>query len=57
MVLGEDLWEGSQFLYDMLTPTCELIKAIQSDKANLAGVCLYVCVCAPAHAHALARKD
>lgn len=51
LVLDEaaGFWGKAQFLVDMLEPTCQLIKVLQSDRANLAGVC--VCVCAASFAY------
>jgi len=36
-VLDEDFWKRVTFLCNMLQPTCDLIKAIQTDSSNLAG--------------------
>ena len=43
-VLDEGFWKHVKFMVDMLQPTCDLIKAIQTDHANLAGT-LAVCMC------------
>jgi len=46
-VLDKDglFWPKTAFLVEMLKPTCELIKAVQTDKANLAGVPYLYIVC------------